>query len=365
MFTETFKNELYRRGISRLSPIFNDDAFSRDDPSEDLIFYKKDRFVNHIDKVAMDTVERLIGELVIEKEPVVLDLMAGWDSHIPDTLKASEVVGLGLNENELRENKNLSRYILHDLNTDSKLPFDDNYFDVVVNSLSVDYMTKPLEIFQEAGRVLKPGGLFLVIFSNRMFPAKAVKVWKDSSESERVILVEEFFQGSGTFEKPVKFISKGKDRPKDDKYYELCQLSDPVYALYAEKKGGSPDRPERPLPVQGLDEDRKKEIERRKKEIKDTLCCPHCGDKLQKWLVPDNPFECTWDNDFMYICFNDECSYYTRGWDFLRREGNSGSYRLMYNPDKDTCNPIPVPTARALREGIVDEGSLEEAKTHC
>lgn len=355
MFSDTFKNELYNRGISRLSPIFIEDSFTRDDSSADHIFYKKDRFVNHIDSVAMNTVERLIGDLVIEKKPVILDLMAGWDSHIPKSIEASEVTGLGLNENELKGNKHLTRYLLHDINTDPKLPFGENYFDVVINSLSVDYMIKPLEMFQEVGRVLKPGGLFLVIFSNRMFPTKAVKVWKDSSESERVILAEEYFQGTGIFEKPLKFISKGKERPKDDKYYEYCKLSDPVYALYSEKKGGKPDRAKRPVPVLDVDEDKKKELQRRKREIKDTMCCPHCGDKLQKWLVPDNPFECTWDNDFMYICFNDECSYYTRGWDFLRREGNSGSYRLMYNPEKDTCNPIPVPTAKALMEGIVDD----------
>jgi SAM-dependent methyltransferase len=364
MFSDKFKSELYSRGISRLSPIFNEDAFSRDDSSDDKIFYEKDRFVNHIDKVAINTVEQLIGDLVIEKNPVILDLMAGWDSHIPESLNTSEVIGLGLNENELKKNKSLTGYLLHDLNADTKLPFNDNYFDLVINSLSVDYMIKPLEVFQEAGRVLKPGGLYLVIFSNRMFPRKAVKVWKDSSESERIILVEEFFQGSGIFEKPVKFVSKGKDRPEDDKYYEYCRLSDPVYALYAEKKGGKPDRAKRPMPVPDIDEDKKRELERKKKEIKETLCCPHCGDKLQKWLVPDNPFVCTWDNDFMYICFNDECSYYTRGWDFLRREGNSGSYRLMYNPEKDVCMPVPVPNAKALREGIAVD-NLEEVKTRC
>ena len=365
MLTETYKNELYNRGISRLSPIFNEDAFERDDSSDDYSFYQTDRFVNHIDKVAIDTVKKLIGSLVIEEEPKILDLMSSWDSHIPESLKPSEVTGLGLNENELLHNRQLSRYLIHDINADPKLPFDDNYFDVVINSLSVDYMTNPVEIFKEAGRVLKPGGLFLVIFSNRMFPRKAVKVWKDSSESERIILVEEYFQGSGVFEKSIKFISKGKDRPKDDKYYEYCKLSDPVYALYAEKKGGDPNRPKRPVPVPDVDEEHMKELEQKKKEIKDTLCCPHCGDKLQKWLVPDNPFVCTWDNDFMYICFNDECSYYTRGWDFLRREGNSGSYRLMYNPEKDTCMPIPVPNAKALREGIVDADSLDQVKTHC
>lgn len=356
MFSETAKNELYGKGISRLSPIFNEDAFTRDDSGDDSKFYETDRFVSHVDKVAMVTVEELIADLVIEKDPLILDLMAGWDSHIPDSLNPSQVTGLGLNENELKKNTGLTDYILQDINRNPVLPFNDNYFDVVINSLSVDYMTNPIDVFKEAGRVLKPGGLYLVIFSNRMFPQKAVKVWKGSSEDERIILVEEYFKGSGMFEKPSIFISKGKKRPEDDKYYEYLKLSDPVYALYAEKKGGDTNRKKRPLPVTRFEEKKsRKVLEENKKEIKNTLCCPHCGSKMQKWLVPENPFACTWDNEFMYICFNDECSYYRRGWEFMNREGNSGSYRLMYNPEKDICNPIPVPTANALKEGIIED----------
>ena len=96
------------------------------------------------------------------------------------------------------------------------------------------------------------------------------------------------------------------------------------------------------------------ELDKRIRAVKETLCCPHCGEKMKKWAVPENPFACTWDNDFLYICFNDECPYFVRGWVFMSKEGNSGSYRLMYNPEKDTCNPIPVPTPRALRESICE-----------
>lgn len=356
MFTDTIKDDLIRKGISRHSPIFMEDAFSRDDPSEDHIFYEKDRFVNHIDRVAMDTVENLIGTLVLEKDPAILDLMAGWDSHIPESVKPSKASGIGLNENELKKNNALTDYYLQDININPEMPFDDNSFDIILNSLSVDYMTKPIEVFKEVGRILKPGGLFLVIFSNRMFPQKAVKVWKESSEDERIILVEEFFRSSGIFEKPLIFTSKRKERPKDDKYYEFIKMSDPIYAVYAEKKGGDRNRKKRPDPLSvGTETAGKENLEIRKEKIKETLCCPHCGDKMQKWLVPYNPFAYTWDNDFMYICFNDSCSYYTRGWEYLRKEGNSGSYRLMYNPEKNTCNPIPVNTESALKEGIVDD----------
>jgi hypothetical protein len=220
----------------------------------------------------------------------------------------------------------------------------------------VDYMTKPAQVFKEVGRVLKPGGLFLVIFSNRMFSEKAVKVWRQAGEEERVLLVEDFFREAGAFEKPSVFLSKGKPRPQDDKYTHLGIPSDPIYAVYADKKGGDPLRSARPELIvsygEALDQ---KTLERRKQAIKHTLRCPHCGEKMLKWAVPDNPFEVTWDNEFMYICFNDACPYYVRGWDFMYREGNRGcSYRLMYNPEKDCCMPIPVPTPKALRESIIE-----------
>ena len=344
-----------RYGISHMSPIFTEDAFSRLEEGDDTIFYSKDRFVNHLDSFALDTVKEVIVQLVVEDNPVILDLMAGWDSHIPEKLTPSRVVGLGLNENELLQNTALSEVIIHDLNKDPSLPFPDDTFDVVINTVSVDYMTKPLQVFREIGRILEPGGLLLVIFSNRMFPQKAVKVWKESNEEERVLLVEDFFQSAGSFEKPSVFLSKGKPRPKDDKYYRKGIPSDPIYAVYADKKGGRPPKARPVVTIPFGDLLQGSELEERKKRIKKTLCCPYCGKKLRKWAVPESPFACTWDNDFMYICFNDVCPYFVRGWDVMYRDGNRGvSYRLMYNPDKDLCLPVPVPTPKALKEGIID-----------
>ena len=330
-------------------------GFSRLDPSDDSRFYDTDRFVNHLDSLALSTVEKIIGTLIIEEKPVILDLMGSWDSHIPKYLEPSRVVGLGLNKNELEKNPTYSETVIHDLNKVPKLPFADNTFDTVINTVSVDYMTKPVEVFKDVGRILKPGGLFLVIFSNRFFPEKVVNIWRESTEEERILLVEDYFRLSGCFETPALFISKAKPRPKEDKYAHMNIPSDPVYALYADKKGQNSSTQARPVVNMGFDfGPNKKELEQRKQSVKNTLCCPYCGEKMLKWAVPENPFAFTWDNEFMYICFNDECPYHVRGWDFIANQGNSGSYRLMYNPLKDTFNPIPVPTHRALREGIID-----------
>ena len=215
----------------------------------------------------------------------------------------------------------------------------------------------PVKVFQEVGKIFKRGGFFMVIFSNRFFPNKAVKVWRKSSEEERVILVEEMFSLVGVFDQSTVFISKGKPRPKEDKYVRLGIPSDPVYAVYAEKRGGDPARKKRPgVILPSGEKPDQAEIERRKRQVKETLKCPYCSDRLKKWLVPANPFFQTWDNEYMYICFNDQCTYFVRGWDHMASEGNRGmSYRLMYNPEKDRCMPVPVPSSRALREGIIED----------
>jgi SAM-dependent methyltransferase len=281
--------------------------------------------------------------------------MAGWDSHIPSTVHPQRTVGLGLNRHELSRNKALTDRVCHDLNENPRLPFPDNTFDAVLNVVSVDYMTRPLEVFAEVGRILKPAGLFLVIFSNRMFEQKAVKIWRESGEQERVILVEEFFNQAGIFTKPQVFVSKGRPRPKDDKYAHLNIPSDPIYAVYAEKSGGGMSKRPKRLTDSALPDLPDPEVlQLRKAAVKDTLQCPYCSEKLLKWEVPQNPFT-QWDMGFMFLCFNDECPYLLRGWDAMYRQGNTGhSYRFAYIPGLDQCISVPVPNLRALKEGIIE-----------
>jgi SAM-dependent methyltransferase len=335
--------------------LFSEDAFSRSDESDDSIFYTTDRFVQHLDSLALATVEKLIGDLVIEEKPVILDLMASWDSHIPSSLRTERVVGLGLNRNELSKNPALTEWCLHDLNKNPFLPFSDSTFDVVLNVVSVDYMTKPFDVFREVSRILKPGGLFLVVFSSRMFEQKAVKIWRQSSEEERVLLVEEFFNRSESFTQPQLFASTGKPRPKDDKYAHLGIPSDPIYAVYAERKGDKSQQRRKPTFVVSHEyPPDPEELQRRKAAVKHTLRCPHCEQRLLKWEVPQNPFT-QWDVDFMYVCFNDECPYLIQGWEVMKQQGNSGiSYRFTYNSYRDRCLSVPVPNLHALKEGIID-----------
>jgi hypothetical protein len=86
--------------------------------------------------------------------------------------------------------------------------------------------------------------------------------------------------------------------------------------------------------------------------------CPHCGQKMSKWAAPQMPFggPTTWTSEFMYICFNDECSYFVQGWDWMwNNYHRSVSYRHMLDPATGKTCPIPVSSKTALRECIVEE----------
>jgi SAM-dependent methyltransferase len=352
------KTEIKNHMIQRDSrePFGNEDAFSREDEAPDQIFYSTDRLVSHVDSYALARIESLIDQTITGVQPVVLDLMAGWDSHWPKHKKPLKMVGLGLNEKELKTNPSLTEYVIHDLNQNPLLPFPDDMFDVVLNTVSVDYLIRPVDIFREVNRILKPGGLFLVIFSNRFFPQKAVKIWRQSREEERLILVEDYFNLAGGFQSPRIRVSKGGLRPKEDKYYKMGIPGDPVYAVYAEKQreGMAPKQSKKLTLVQNSKE-KDKVMKEKIKTTRNTLECPYCGKKMKKWAVPQGPFT-EWDNEFMYVCFNDDCPYLTRGWEVMAEQGNRGiSYRCMYYPEKEVCMPVPIFSLQALRESIVED----------
>jgi SAM-dependent methyltransferase len=326
------------------------------DEGNDETFYRVDRMVPHLDGEALRVVSEIIGALIVEDRPVILDLMASWDSHLGNDIQPARVVGLGLNRNELEANRALDELLVHDLNRDPKLPFADASFDVVLNTVSVDYLTRPFDVFGEVGRVLRPGGLFLVLFSNRFFPEKVVRLWRDANQQERELIVEDFFASCEDFGPSESFVVQGRPRPTTDRYADTGLPSDPIHAIWAEKRGGAEGRPRRRPPElepwYARDPD---ELERRKAAVSQTMRCPYCGEGLRKWAVPQTPFT-EWDQQYLYLCFNDRCPYLMRGWQTMARQGNRGfSYRLMYNPGNDRCMAIPVPDLRAFRDSIVDD----------
>jgi hypothetical protein len=95
------------------------------------------------------------------------------------------------------------------------------------------------------------------------------------------------------------------------------------------------------------------EINRRKSRVHKTLRCPYCDQPLKKWEVSVTPFT-EWDNEYFYICFNNDCPYMVEGWEVMREQGNEGfTYRLMYDPIRDCCKAVPDISMRALQETVV------------
>ena len=94
-----------------------------------------------------------------------------------------------MNVEEMADNPQLTRSIVHDLNRDPRLPFGSEEFDGAVCAVSIQYVTKPAPAFQEVRRVLRPGAPFVVSFSNRCFSTKAVAVWVGSTDHQHLELV--------------------------------------------------------------------------------------------------------------------------------------------------------------------------------
>ena len=117
----------------------------------------------------------------------------------PDDPAPGPVTGLGMNATELAANPRLAAALVHDLNAIPSLPFADACFDAVLIAVSVQYLTQPVAVFADIARVLRPGGVCAVSFSNRCFPTKAVALWRGTGDGEHVWLVQEYFRRAGGF----------------------------------------------------------------------------------------------------------------------------------------------------------------------
>jgi SAM-dependent methyltransferase len=180
------------RGDGLLPPA----AYARDDEASDDHFYLPARKVVHIDERAIAALGRLYAEVLPTGERL-FDLMSSWRSHLPDGLHAREVVGLGMNAEEMADNPQLTTHVVHDANREPHLPFDDEAFGGAMCAVSIQYVTHPLLMFREVRRVLRPGAPFVVSFSNRCFFTKAVAVWLNTTDEQHLTLVRTYFERAG------------------------------------------------------------------------------------------------------------------------------------------------------------------------
>ena len=171
-------------------------AFRKADPSPDPAFYVQPRFVTHIDAGAIAAVTAIYRDL-LPPAGDILDLMSSWVSHLPPEAAYRSVAGHGMNAAELEANPRLTARIVQDLNANPTLPLPENTFDGACLCVSVQYLQRPIEVFNEVRRVLRPGAPFVVSFSNRCFPTKAVAIWQALDGADQQRLVTAYMQAAG------------------------------------------------------------------------------------------------------------------------------------------------------------------------
>jgi len=135
--------------------------------------------------------------------------MSSCVSHLPDNVAFSEVIGHGMNAEELAANPQLTRWFTHDLNRDPALPLEAASIDAAMVCVGVQYLQRPVPVFQDLTRVLRPGAPLVVSFSNRCFPTKAVAIWMRLDDRGHAALVEAYLRSAGFNDVGVHMLADG------------------------------------------------------------------------------------------------------------------------------------------------------------
>lgn len=241
----------------------------KENTGPDSAFYAFPRLVTHADAGFLESLKLVYEEYLatdktnlagrdpdqgsLHREPscVILDLASSHVSHMPDVIVKSPkytVIGHGMNAEELQKNPILDRYFIRDFNTSPDDPWalGSCSVDAVCICCSVQYFQYPEKIFAQIYRVLRPGGVVIVSFTNRMFWEKAVQLWRDSNDYGRVQLVKQYFMSVRTedmklgFTEPIQVEApKNGDTNNQSVVSRLSSLlfpsKDPFYCVVAYK----------------------------------------------------------------------------------------------------------------------------------
>ena len=184
-------------------------AFEKLDAGDDLEFYAPARLVTHIDEGAVAALTAYYRE-VVPAGGAVLDLMSSWVSHLPPDLALAEVIGHGMNTEELAANPRLTRSFVQNLNRRSELPLENASLDAALCCVGVQYLQRPVEVFAEVARASKPSAPLAVSFSNRCFPTKAVAIWRNLDTAGQARLVQLYLERAGLREVTARVLADGR-----------------------------------------------------------------------------------------------------------------------------------------------------------
>jgi hypothetical protein len=189
---------------------FPPNAFQKVDSASDTLFYAPPRLVTHIDERATRALTAFYRG-VLPSGGVILDLMSSWVSHLPDEMKTAAVIGHGMNVRELDANTRLTRRFVQDLNHETVLPIADVSVDAALCCVGVQYLQRPIEIFRDVARTLRPRSPFIVSFSNRCFPTKAVAIWRSLDRNGQTNLVRLYLERAGFDHVEAHVLADGSD----------------------------------------------------------------------------------------------------------------------------------------------------------
>ena len=210
---------------------FHPKAFDKADPAPDGLFYAAPRFLTHIDDGAIAAVTALY-RTVLPEGGVILDLMSSWVSHLPEEMSFERVIGHGMNTDELAANPRLDDHFVQDLNQDPSLRLADHCLDAACLCVSVQYLQRPVSVFRELARVLRPGAPVVVTFSNRCFPTKAVAIWQALGAEDQQRLVSLCLARAGLTEIDTGAVLPDAQDPA---------WRDPIYAVIGRSPVAEPD----------------------------------------------------------------------------------------------------------------------------
>ena len=177
-------------------PNFPPGAFAKEDPGDDADFYAEARLETHIDDPAIAALTDFY-RVALPPGGVVLDLMSSWISHLPDDVAYGEVIGHGMNAEELAANPRLDRWFIQDLNQDLVLPLAEASLDAAMICVGVQYLQQPVAVMSDLARTLRPGAPLVISFSNRCFPTKAVALWLNLGPRDHARLVDLYLRAAG------------------------------------------------------------------------------------------------------------------------------------------------------------------------
>jgi hypothetical protein len=91
--------------------------------------------------------------------------------------------------------------------------------------------------------------------------------------------------------------------------------------------------------------------------------CPHCNEEMKLWEVPPITFSdgLGWGSPYLFLCFNDECPLYKKGWqDMEENYAQRASMRCFNYPGTEQFECMPVFSSMGGQGQIIDDEVLAQ-----